>query len=117
MMFGKEREHLLIKADGSSNMDDPLVRSSLQLRYDLEQVDKSSEPYANIISQKLNYRQQFFTQKASMVPIPSYMVTEWGGFTPDFKIAWAPWPKNNADDPKYRYASGGYDRHRQELQS
>lgn len=54
MMFGKEREHPLIKADGSSNMDDPLVRSSLQLRYDLEQVDQSSEPYANIISQKLN---------------------------------------------------------------
>lgn len=54
MMFGKEREHLLIKADGSSNMDDSLVRSSLQLRYDLEQVDQSSEPYANIISQKLN---------------------------------------------------------------
>lgn len=97
--------HLLIKADGSSNMDDPAVRASLQLRHDLERVDKSSEPYENIISQKLNYRQQFFNQEASMVPIPSYMVTEWGGFTPDFTIAWAPWPKENADDPQYRYAS------------
>lgn len=105
MLFNKPKEHLLIKADGSSNMEDPLVRSSLQLRYDLESVDKSSEPYANIISQKLNYRQQFFTGKASMVPIPTYMLTEWGGFTPDFKIAWAPWPKNNADDPQYRFAS------------
>lgn len=104
-LFSKPENHLLIKADGSSNMDDPAVRASLQLRHDLERVDKSSEPYENIISQKLNYRQQFFNQEASMVPIPSYMVTEWGGFTPDFTIAWAPWPKENADDPQYRYAS------------
>lgn len=103
--FGKGEENLLIKEDGSSNMADPAVEASLKLRYELEQVDKSSEPYANIISQKLNYRQQFFTEKASMVPIPSYMVTEWGGFNPEFPIAWAPWPKNAAEDPQYRYAS------------
>lgn len=104
-LFSKGEDHLLIKADGSSNMNDPAVRASLQLRNDLERVDQSSEPYANIISQKLNYRQQFFTEKASMVPIPSYMVTEWGGFTPEFTIAWAPWPKDQADDPQYRYTS------------
>jgi multiple sugar transport system substrate-binding protein len=104
-LFSKGKENLLIKADGSSNMNDPAVEASLQLRNELERVDQSSEPYANIISQKLNYRQQFFTGKASMVPIPSYMVTEWGGFTPDFTIAWAPWPKDKAGDPQYRYAS------------
>lgn len=105
VLFSKGEEHLLIKADGSSNMDDPAVEASLKLRNDLERVDQSSEPYANTISQKLNYRQQFFTEKASMVPIPSYMVTEWGGFTPEFTIAWAPWPKWNADDPQYRFTS------------
>ena len=104
-LFSKGEENLLIKADGSSNMDDPAVRASLQLRNELERIDQSSEPYANIISQKLNYRQQFFTEKASMVPIPSYMVTEWGGFTPEFTIAWAPWPKDQADDAQYRYTS------------
>jgi multiple sugar transport system substrate-binding protein len=104
-LFSKGKENLLIKADGSSNMNDPAVEASLKLRNELERVDQSSEPYANIISQKLNYRQQFFTGKASMVPIPSYMVTEWGGFTPDFTIAWAPWPKDKAGDPQYRYAS------------
>ena len=29
-----------------------------------------------------------------MIPIASYMITEWGQFTPDFEIAWAPWPQN-----------------------
>lgn len=104
-LFSKGEENLLIKADGSSNMDDPAIEASLQLRSELERVDQSSEPYANIISQKLNYRQQFFTGKASMVAIPSYMVTEWGGFMPEFTVTWAPWPKENADDQQYRYAS------------
>jgi len=104
-LLSKGEENLLIKADGSSNMEDPAVAASLQLRHELERVDQSSEPYANIVSQKLNYRQQFFTQKASMVPIPSYMVTEWGGFTPEFTVAWAPWPKDNANDAQYRFAS------------
>lgn len=104
-LISKGEENLLIKADGSSNMDDPAVKESLKLRYELEQVDQSSEPYSNIISQNMNYRQQFFTEKASMIPIASYMVTEWGGFTPEFPIVWAPWPKDKAEDTQYRYAS------------
>lgn len=96
-MLGKPEENLLIKEDGSSNMNDPILKESLELRYELEQIDKSSEPYANIISQQMDYRQQFFTEKVSMVPIPSYMVTEWGGYDPDFNIAFAPWPKNTED--------------------
>ncbi|MFC4024714.1 ABC transporter substrate-binding protein [Oceanobacillus longus] len=104
-VLGKADENLLIKADGSSNMDDPTIAESLKLRYELEQEDKSSEPYANIISQQLNYRQQFFSEQASMTPISSYMVTEWGGFNPEFPIAWAPWPKNNEGDPSYAFSS------------
>ena len=64
------------------------------LRYQLEQVDKSSVPFFETFSQKLNYRQQIFSQEVSMIPIFSYMITEWGEFTPDFEIAWAPWPQN-----------------------
>ncbi|SDM91865.1 ABC transporter substrate-binding protein [Bacillus sp. OK048] len=88
----------LLKEDGSSNMDDSMVKASLKLRYELEKEDKTSVPYTDIISQKLDYRQQFFSQQASMVPITSYMVTEWGGFTPEFPITWAPWPKNSESD-------------------
>lgn len=104
-LLSEPEENLIIKEDGSSNMDDPMLEASLKLRYELEQEDKTSEPYSNIISQQLNYRQQFFSEKASMIPIPSYMITEWGGFTPDFTIAWAPWPKNDENEPTYAYSS------------
>ena len=32
-----------------------------------------------------------------MIPIASFMVTEWGQFTPEFEIAWAPWPQNKKE--------------------
>lgn len=93
-LVSKAEETLLLKEDGSSNAEDPLLRDSLELRYQLEQVDKSSVPYFETFSQKLNYRQQFFSQEASMIPTFSFMITEWGEFAPDFEIVWAPWPQN-----------------------
>ena len=71
-LVSKPEETLLLKEDGSSNADDPMLRASLELRYQLEQVDKSSVPYFEIFSQKLNYRQQIFSEEASMIPIFSY---------------------------------------------
>ncbi|WP_453991111.1 ABC transporter substrate-binding protein [Bacillus nitroreducens] len=94
----KKDDNLLLNEDGTSNVSDPMVRASLELRNQLENVDKSSVPFSEILSQKLDYRQQFFSQSASMVPAGSFMITEWGQFTPDFEIAWAPWPKNNESD-------------------
>ncbi|OLS40851.1 hypothetical protein BTR25_07370 [Bacillus sp. MRMR6] len=97
-MMGKAKDNLILNEDGTSNASDPMLRASLELRNKLEIVDKSSVPFAEILSQKLDYRQQFFSQSASMVPTGSFMITEWGQFTPEFEIAWAPWPKNNASD-------------------
>jgi multiple sugar transport system substrate-binding protein len=94
----KAEKNMIVKKDGTSNAEDPTLRASLELRNQLENVDKSSVPFTEILSQKLDYRQQFFSQSASMVPIFSYMMTEWGQFTPEFEIAWAPWPKNNEGD-------------------
>lgn len=96
--MSKAEDNLILKADGSSNADDPMLRASLELRNQLENVDKSSVPFTEILSQKLDYRQQFFSQSASMVPTGSFMITEWGQFTPEFEIAWAPWPKNKESD-------------------
>ena len=93
-LISKPEETKLLKEDGSSNADDPMLRASLELRYQLEQEDKSSVPFFETFSQKLDYRQQIFSQEVSMIPIFSYMITEWGQFTPDFEIAWAPWPQN-----------------------
>ena len=93
-LVSEPEETSILKEDGSSNADDPMLRASLELRYQLEQEDKSSVPFFKIFSQKLDYRQQFFSEKVSMIPIASYMITEWGQFTPEFEIAWAPWPQN-----------------------
>ena len=93
-LASKPEETLILKEDGSSNADDPLLRASLELRYQLEQEDQSSVPFFEVFSQKLDYRQQIFSGEVSMIPIFSYMITEWGQFTPEFEIAWAPWPQN-----------------------
>jgi multiple sugar transport system substrate-binding protein len=96
--ISKEKDNLILLEDGTSNATDPMIRASLELRNQLENVDKSSVPFTEILSQKMDYRQQFFSQSASMVPTASFMITEWGQFTPEFEIAWAPWPKNKEGD-------------------
>lgn len=105
-VLNKEKNTEIINRDGTSNIDDPMVKASLELRYRMEQEDKTAVPYAETLSQKLNYRQQFFTQAASMIPIGSWMVSEWGEFTPDFTMAWAPFPKNNKDDKPFTFIQG-----------
>lgn len=105
-VLSKPEENFILLEDGSSNMADPMIKESLQLRYDMEVADGSSVPLANTLSQKLDYRQQFFTQSASMIPMTSVMITEWGEYTPEFEIAWAPWPKNSKEDEFKSYNAG-----------
>ncbi|MBJ9989998.1 MULTISPECIES: ABC transporter substrate-binding protein [Paenibacillus] len=91
-----------LKADGSSNLDDPNFRATLELRLKMEKEDQSSVPYTDMISQKLNYRTQFFNQSASMIVIGSWMNTEIGGtdkVSLEFNVAVAPFPKNKEGDP------------------
>ncbi|OKP95726.1 ABC transporter substrate-binding protein [Paenibacillus sp. P46E] len=92
-----------LKADGTSNLDDPNFKATLELRMRMEKQDKSSVPYSDMISQKLAYRTQFFNQSASMILIGSWMNTEIGGTEKvplNFNVAVAPFPKNNAADEK-----------------
>ncbi|APH05149.1 ABC transporter substrate-binding protein [Bacillus weihaiensis] len=105
-LMNKEKNTNIINEDDTSNMDDPMVKESLELRYRMEQVEQTAVPYAETLSQKLNYRQQFFTQAASMIPSGSWMVSEWGEFIPEFKIAWAPLPKNNKEDQPWTIIQG-----------
>jgi len=101
-MINQPENSEFIKADGSSNMDSPLYKKSLEMRVKMEKEDKSAVPYTDILSQKLNYRTQFFNQKTAMIPIGSWMNTEIGGTDQvplNFNVAVAPLPKNNAADP------------------
>ncbi|RCW74883.1 ABC transporter substrate-binding protein [Saliterribacillus persicus] len=105
-LLGKPENTLMLNEDGTSNADDPMLQASLELRYALEQEDKSSVPYSDILSQQMDYRQQIFTEEVSMIPIATYMITEWGQFTPDFEFAWAPWPKNEEDATAHSLIGG-----------
>lgn len=90
-----------LKDDGTSNLDSPFFRKTLEIRLKMEKEDQSATPYTDMISQKLHYRNQFFNQDASMILIGSWMNTELGGtdqFPLDFNVAVAPYPKNDPND-------------------
>lgn len=102
MMMNQPKDSEYLKADGTTNLDSPNFRKTLELRVKMEKEDKSSVPYTDMISQKLAYRTQFFNQSASMLTIGSWMNTEIGGTEKvplTFNVAVAPFPKNNPEDP------------------
>ncbi|MDP4097386.1 sugar ABC transporter substrate-binding protein [Paenibacillus sp. P96] len=101
MMINQPQGADYLKADGSSNLDNPNFKRTLELRVKMEKQDQSSVPYSDMISQKLNYRTQFFNQSASMITIGSWMNTEIGGTEKvplTFHVAVAPFPKNDKGD-------------------
>lgn len=90
------------------NVDNPLMKQSLQLRYDMEYVDKSATPYQDVITQKIPYRDQYFQGKASMLPTGPWMIAEAGGtdkIPATFVSAFAPWPSNNKGDDIYSFGA------------
>ncbi|MCM3699725.1 ABC transporter substrate-binding protein [Paenibacillus macerans] len=88
--------------DGTkANVDTPNVRKSLELRLQGEK-EGSVTPYAEVVSQKLNYRPQYFNQETSMITMGSFLVPEAGGteqVPAAFKTVFAPLPKVNKEDP------------------
>ncbi|AIQ48624.1 hypothetical protein R70723_23970 [Paenibacillus sp. FSL R7-0273] len=91
-----------------ANIDNPYIRKSLELRLQGEQ-EGSATPYAEVVSQKLNYRPQYFNQDTSMLISGSFLVPEAGGtdtIPASFKTVFAPVPTMNADDPISANVSG-----------
>ncbi|WP_165861330.1 ABC transporter substrate-binding protein [Paenibacillus paeoniae] len=101
----------IMKDDGLQlNADNPLMKQSLQLRYDMEHADGSATPYQDVITQKIPYRDQYFQGKARMLPTGPWMIAESGGtdkIPATFVSAFAPWPSNNKGDEIYSF--GGAD--------
>lgn len=92
-------------ADGKSNLNNPLFKKSLEILLKMEKDDKSAVPYEDVMSQKLNYRDEFFDQKVSSIITGSWMNTELGGtsqYPLHFHVAVAPFPKNEKNN------KGGY---------
>ncbi|MDQ1004507.1 multiple sugar transport system substrate-binding protein [Neobacillus niacini] len=87
--------------DGNSNLNHSLFKKTLEIRVKMEKADQSAVPYADILTNKLNYREQFFNQAASSIIIGSWMNSELGGteINPlNFNITVAPFPKNDKAD-------------------
>lgn len=95
--------------DGTkANADTPSVRKSLELRLQGEE-EGFVTPYSEVISQKLNYRPQYFNQETSMISMGSFLVPETGGtdqVPATFKTVFAPLPKVNKEDPVSGNVSG-----------
>ncbi|WP_261302929.1 ABC transporter substrate-binding protein [Paenibacillus andongensis] len=87
----------LVKPDGTQNIDNPKVRFSLDLRNKMENVDKSSVPYFEVVSQKMAYRDVFYAGKTAMLATGNWMVGELA-LNAKFKTVFAPYPKYDAKD-------------------
>jgi multiple sugar transport system substrate-binding protein len=97
----KENGYLVTDDGKSANIVNPAMRKSLEIRLQAEK-DHSATPYTEVISQKLNYRPQYFNQEASMIPTGTFFIPEVGGtekVPATFKTVFAPYPKLNKDDP------------------
>lgn len=100
----KPTDNNYLKADGTSNAKDPVLKANLEMLKKMMYEDKTASPYEDIISQKLHYRTQFFNKAAAMVPIGDWMVAEAGGtdtIPATFKTAFAPIPKLEGADGHY----------------
>lgn len=109
-MQSQEKDAGFLKTDGTSNMDSPLYKESLAMRLKMEKEDKSAVPYSSMISQKMNYRDQFFTQQVSMIITGTFLIPELGGserFPADFNVAVAPFPQNKANEKGAYSAADG----------
>lgn len=98
----QQENNKIVLSDGTVNVDNDLVRQSLQMRYNMENVDKTAVPYADAVSQKLHYRQLYMTGKVGMVIIGNWMAAESGGtekLPATFQTVFAPYPRNSKEDP------------------
>ena len=82
--------------DMKENFGNPVFRDGLQYRWNLENIDKSQVPYADVKSRNLSYRTEFFSGKVAMMPMGAWMVSDiqmTGQYPHTFKTTFAPWPR------------------------
>lgn len=103
-LMSKPTDNTFLKADGTSNAKDPLLKANLEMMKKMMYEDKSANPYEDIISQKLAYRNQYFNGLAAMLPIGDWMAAESGGtdaIPATFVTAFAPLPKAEGESKHY----------------
>ena len=99
------------KADGSLNFDDPAFAESINLRHDLEMVDKTQIPLSEIIAMELDYRTAFLGGRCSMIvmatnTIPQIAQTK--DYPHDFVTTFASLPMPAGGREGYTYADNRF---------
>ncbi|MDQ8737234.1 extracellular solute-binding protein [Paenibacillus sp. LHD-38] len=110
LVSNTENGYLVTDDNKSANIMNPAMRKSLEIRLQAEK-EKSATPYAEVLSQKMNYRPQYFTQAASMIATGTFFIPEVGGtekVPATFKTVFAPYPKVNKEDPMNATISSDY---------
>ncbi|MBB6673085.1 extracellular solute-binding protein [Cohnella nanjingensis] len=92
------------KADGTSNLDDPLVRKWLETLNGMMKEDKTTPPLGEQLTSKMPVEQIFLSGEAPMLNIGAWLLRSSNNFTDyprDFKIAFAPVPRLAGSADKY----------------
>lgn len=93
----------------ASNFNNPLFKQSLKLRYDMQNVDKSELPYVEIVSQKLDERQLFMSEKVAIIYTGTWRigtVKNTQQYPHDFIAAFLPMFKLTKDQKDLYYPGG-----------
>ncbi|WP_260509825.1 ABC transporter substrate-binding protein [Paenibacillus typhae] len=101
------------KADGSSNLDHPLVTKWLETLNAMMKEDKTTPPLGEQLTSKMPVEQVFLSGEVPMLNIGAWLLRSSNNFTDfprDFKIAFAPVPRlaDNADSYVTRGGLGDY---------
>lgn len=94
--------------DKTLTFDNPNLAKFLQLRYDMENVDHSSTPLADVKALNMNYRDQFFNGNIAMLPMGTAMLSDIGNekYAHDFVTTFARQPLWDKDGEHYNSAGG-----------
>lgn len=97
------------KADGTSNLDHPLVKKWLETLNVMMKEDKTTPPLGEQLTSKMPVEQEFLSGEAPMLNIGAWLLRSSNNFTDfprDFTIAFAPVPRL-ADSADNYVARGG----------
>ncbi|MGG3281316.1 ABC transporter substrate-binding protein [Paenibacillus solani] len=101
------------KADGTSNMDHPLVKKWLETLNVMMKEEKTTPPLGEQLTSKMPVEQVFLSGEVPMLNIGAWLLRSSNNFTDfprDFTIAFAPVPRltDNAEDYVTRGGLGDY---------
>lgn len=106
-----ERPDPYLKDESTPIFDDASTDYFFNLRRVMEKEDKSAKPLSEVVGAKLDYKAEFLNEKASMVLMGSYLLTnvkQIDKFPHNFKTAVAPMPVTKKEQIGLTELGGGF---------